>query len=213
MSNEPDQVNSGAVATAIALVALATLAIALVVEALVRNTTAEVLVAKDQTQENAFRHLKSEQAGLLTEAPAWTDRATGLVSVPIARAMEMVLADVRENPYAMSPGYKPPEEKLKCVEGESCAACAEGEACAQGACPAGQKCALPAAVCPPGQTCPEVTQAEPAPSSPDPMSATGSPAHARGVSTTTPVDAGAAPSATPQPETVPSLTDPAQAAP
>lgn len=211
MSNEPDEVNSGAVATAIVLVALATMAIALVVEALVRNTTAEVLVAKDQTQENAFRHLKSEQVGSLTEAPAWRDRASGLVSVPVDRAMEMVLIDIRENPYAMSPGYKPPEEKQKCAEGESCLPCAEGETCLQGACPPGQKCVVPPADCPPGQTCPELTQV--APSTPEPMSSTGSTSHARGVSPAAPVDAGASPTASPQPETVPALTGPAESAP
>lgn len=166
MSNEPDEVNSGALATAIVLVALATAAIALVVEALVRTTVKEVLVDKDQTQETAFRHMKSEQLGALVAAPAWRDRASGLVSVPIDRAKEIVLADIRANPYAMSPGYKPPAEEEKCALGESCVTCAEDENCAEGACPEGQKCAIPAPPCPPGQPCPEAPALETPPSAP-----------------------------------------------
>jgi hypothetical protein len=155
MSNEPDEVNSGALATAIILVALATVAVATVVEALVRTTLKEVSVEKDQTQERAFRHMKSEQLGLLNAAPAWRDRAAGLVSVPIAQAMQIVLTDIRSNPYALSPGYKPPEDKPKCSEQESCVACSEGETCEEGACPAGQKCAVAATPCPPEGPCPE----------------------------------------------------------
>ncbi len=164
MSNEPDEVNSGALATAIVLVAFATLAVALVVTALVRNTTKEVLVDKDQTQERAFRHMKSEQLSSLTATPAYTDRATGLVSVPIDRAMEIVLADVRANPYAMSPGFKP---KKECAEGEICAACEEGEDCPADICDAGKKCA-PEPSCE-GEDCPEAGAAEAdAPAAPSP---------------------------------------------
>ncbi len=150
MSNEPDEVNSGALATAIVLVALATLAVALVVTALVRTTTEEVLSDKDQTQERAFRHMKSEQLAALTAGPAYRDRATGLVSVPIARAMEIVLADIRENPQALSPSYKPKDE---CKEGEVCIGCDEGEDCPKGACEVGQKCGVESPC--EGEDCPE----------------------------------------------------------
>jgi hypothetical protein len=110
MSNEPDEVNSGALATALVLVAFTTLAVALVVTSLVRTTTADVLVEKDQTQERAYRHMKSEQVAQLSAGAAYRDRASGRVSVPIERAMEIVLADVRADAYAISPGYEPKVE-------------------------------------------------------------------------------------------------------
>ena len=149
MSNEPDVVNSGALATAIVLVAFSTLAVGLVVTALVRNTTKDVQVDKLQTQERSFRSMKSEQLASLTATPAYSDRATQRVSVPIERAMDIVLADIRANPYAMSPGFKPKEE---CAEGEVCVECAEGEVCPKAACDAGQKCAVET-VCKEGEDC------------------------------------------------------------
>lgn len=132
MSNEPDQVNSGALATTIVLVAFATLGVALVVTALVRQTTAEVSVAKDATQERAYRQMKAEQVGALAASPAWTDRATGMVSVPIDSAMQMVLEQVRANPHALSP-RKPGEEEEEAAsdsaeEGEPSSDEAEPEA-------------------------------------------------------------------------------------
>lgn len=155
MSNEPDEVNSGALATAIVLVAFSTLAIALVVTALVRNTTKEVLVGRDLTQERAIRQLRSEQLASLSAAPAFRDRATGLVGVPIDRAMAIVLADIRANPQAMSPGYKPPEEKPECEDGQVCIPCTTDEVCAEGACLAGEKCGIKV-VCAEGEECPAV---------------------------------------------------------
>lgn len=115
MSNEPDEVNSGALATTIVLVAFVTLFVALVVTALVRQTTAEVLAVKDLTQENDYRQLKATQLGGLMAAPAWTDRATGSVSVPIDQAMALVLEDVRKNPQNLSadtPEPEPSEDEL-----------------------------------------------------------------------------------------------------
>ena len=111
MSNEPDKINSGALATMIVLVALATLAVALVVTALVRQETARLRAEGDQNQERPFRQLRSEQESKLTDAPAWVDQSAGLASVSISSAMQMVLENVRENPLALSPGNKPAEEE------------------------------------------------------------------------------------------------------
>ncbi len=110
MSNEPDEVNSGALATMIVIVALSTLAVALVVTSLVRDETRELRHVLDQSQERGFRQLRAEQVGKLTAPPAWTDRAEALVSIPIDRAMTLVLEAARANPYSLSPG-KPPEEE------------------------------------------------------------------------------------------------------
>ncbi len=121
MSNEPDKVNSGALATMIVLVAFATLAVALVVTALVRQETARLQAEGDQNQERPFRQLRSEQESKLSDAPAWADQAAGLASIPINSAMQLVLEEVRENPLAMSPGNKPEEEEEESEEGEEAA--------------------------------------------------------------------------------------------
>lgn len=128
MSNEPDKVNSGALATMIFLVALATLAVALVVTALVRQETARLRAAGDLNQERPYRQLRSEQEGKLTGAPAWVDQGAGIASIPINSAMQLVLESVRENPLALSPGNKPKEEEeaTDAPEAEAAADATEG---------------------------------------------------------------------------------------
>lgn len=101
--NEADNVNSGALATMIALVALATLGIALVVTMLVRQEVGSRESGRAGTQENAVRSLKAEQLVELGAQPSWLDRAKGLVSMPIERAMKLTLEAVRKNPRALSP--------------------------------------------------------------------------------------------------------------
>lgn len=119
MSNEPDQVNTGALFATILLVAFATLGVALVVTSLVRDTLTEVSKDKDITQENAYRQLRASQVGGLTQSPAWADRATGMVSVPIESAMEMVLTEVRKNPAALTPQDPSKAEEETTDEAES----------------------------------------------------------------------------------------------
>jgi hypothetical protein len=131
MSNEPDEVNSGALATALVLVAFTTLAVALVVTALVRDRTAEVLAVKDLTQSRAYRQLRAEQLGSLVAAPAWSDRATGSVSVPVERAMAMVIEEVTSNPYALTP-RDPKEEEEEETESEEAEEIVENDASAEG---------------------------------------------------------------------------------
>ncbi len=111
MSNEPDEVNNGALATIIVIVALATLGIALVVTSLVREETAELSAEKEVAtpQDGEYRQLKAIQLAEITAAPAWRDRGEGVVSIPIDRAMELVAESVRANPFNLSPG-NPPEE-------------------------------------------------------------------------------------------------------
>src|SRR5690606_14383077 len=99
---------------------------------------------------------RSEQLASLTAAPVYRDRAAGLVSVPIERAMAIVLEDVRANPRALSPGYKPAEEKPECDEGQTCVPCAADEQCAEGTCAEGEKCGVS---CPPGEECPAADDA------------------------------------------------------
>jgi uncharacterized protein YhaN len=111
MSNEPDEVNNGALATMIVIVALATLGVALVVTSLVRDEVGNLNAEIGGTQENEYRALLADQQGQLTAAPAYVDRAKGVVSVPVESAMKIVAEAVRENPLNLSPGTPPEEEE------------------------------------------------------------------------------------------------------
>jgi hypothetical protein len=126
MSNEPDTVNSGALATIIVLVAFSTLAVALVVTALVRDETKRLEAEKGPTQRNEVEALWTMQEAKLNQAPTWVDREKGVTRIPIASAMQIVLEAVRANPLEMSPGSPPPEEEEAPAEGE--AATTEGAA-------------------------------------------------------------------------------------
>ncbi len=95
MSNEPDKVNSGALATLVVLLALAMLGASLTITALVRVEEAELGAERAAPAENAYRSLRAEQLAKLNAPSAWTDRAKGLVSVPIDRATKLMLGDIR----------------------------------------------------------------------------------------------------------------------
>lgn len=113
MSNEPDEVNSGALATMIVLLFVATFAIALAVTALVRDEVDEVRAERDLTQERAFRLLRAEQRAALTGAPSWSDAENNLVKVSVQRSMEIVVANLRSNPYALTATRPQKEEEVE----------------------------------------------------------------------------------------------------
>lgn len=94
MSNEPDKVNSGALATVVVLLALAMLGVSLTITALVRAETGELGKERLEPAANPFRNLKAEQQSKLNET-SWVDRAKGLVSIPIERAEKLMLGDIK----------------------------------------------------------------------------------------------------------------------
>lgn len=95
MATQPDHVNSGAIATMFALTALATVAAALGITALVRSEQGELGSVRDEPISRAYRSLRAEQETSLKAPPAWVDREKGLVSLPIDKAMELTLQDIR----------------------------------------------------------------------------------------------------------------------
>lgn len=117
MSNEPDTVNSGALATMIVLVALSTLGVALVVTALVRDETNRLEADSGTGQSRSFESLWYEQEAKMNAAPSWVDREEGIARIPVPSAMEIVLENVRQNPYELSPGTPLPEEEEEEEEG------------------------------------------------------------------------------------------------
>jgi hypothetical protein len=126
MSNEPDTVNSGALATIMVLLALSTLGVGLVVTSLVRDETNKLEAQKSPPQSRSFESLWYEQEAKMNAAPTWVDREKGIARIPVASAMEIVLQKVRENPYELSPGTPPPDEEEEEEETEASEEGAEG---------------------------------------------------------------------------------------
>lgn len=95
MANQPDHVNSAALATMIALTALATVGAALAVTALVRTEQDDLAAIREEPISRDVRSLRAEQERELTAAPVWVEREKGLVSLPIDKAMALTLEDIR----------------------------------------------------------------------------------------------------------------------
>lgn len=103
MATEQDNVNSGALGTLVAVGTIAFLGIALVVTALVRAELAEELEKKEVAADRVYRDLVAEQTAKLNAQAAYSDRARGLVALPIDRAMELTVAGLVKDPNSATP--------------------------------------------------------------------------------------------------------------
>lgn len=116
MANQPDYVNSAALATMIALTSLATVGAALAVTALVRSEQQELAAIREEPMSRDVRSLRAEQERQLNADPAWVDREKGLVSLPIDKAMELTLQDIRRGRTVVG-ARKAEEEETEETEG------------------------------------------------------------------------------------------------
>lgn len=116
MANQPDYVNSAALATMIALTSLATVGAALAVTALVRSEQQELAAIREEPMSRDVRSLRAEQERQLNADPAWVDREKGLVSLPIDKAMELTLQDIRRG-HTVVGARKAEEEETEETEG------------------------------------------------------------------------------------------------
>jgi len=103
MATESDNVNSGALGTLLAVGAIATLGIALVVTALVRAEVSSEAEAKEIGADRPYRDLVAEQTAKMAAPATYVDRARGLVSLPIDRAMEVTVAGLIKDPNSATP--------------------------------------------------------------------------------------------------------------
>lgn len=103
MATESDNVNSGALGTLVAVGTFAMLGISLVVTALVRAEMADEAQKKEVSADRAYRDLVAEQRAQLQAPAAYKDRASGSVSLPIDRAMELVVAGLAKDPNSATP--------------------------------------------------------------------------------------------------------------
>src|SRR5690242_5214385 len=110
MATEDDNVNSGALGTLLSVGAFSTLCIALVVTALVRSEMTEEQAKKEVGANQAVHDLFNEQSAKLNAPAAYVDRGKGLVSLPIERAMELVVSGLKKDPNSATP---PPAKDAK----------------------------------------------------------------------------------------------------
>jgi hypothetical protein len=103
MATESDNVNSGMLMTLIVVLTTAMLGISLVVTALVRNEVAEEHDKKDVAVERPQREFIAEQRAKMNAPAAYVDRGKGTVSLPIERAMELVVSDLKRDPNTATP--------------------------------------------------------------------------------------------------------------
>ena len=107
MATETDKVNNGALATLTMVGAAATLAIALAVTALVRHEAHSVTDERSAASDAEVRALKAGQREKLNASPAWADKAKSSVTLPIDRAMGLVVSDLQKDPRKATPPAPP----------------------------------------------------------------------------------------------------------
>ncbi|MGC4068186.1 MAG: hypothetical protein QM784_26770 [Polyangiaceae bacterium] len=122
MATEQDTVSTGAIGTLVAVLALAVVVVGLGVTALVRSEQT-ALAAERESAANLrpIRELKAAQLAELNASPAWVDRGHGVVTIPISRAMELVVEEARNHDEKSAPVT----ESSSSVAGAAAAAPAE----------------------------------------------------------------------------------------
>jgi len=99
MVTESDKLNMGAVATLVAVLALALVAIVAILTALVRNEVAREVARKGgTTNTREVRDLVAQQQSELTAEAQWVDRDAGVLSIPVERSKLLVVQDIRRDP-------------------------------------------------------------------------------------------------------------------
>jgi len=126
MATEEDKVNSGVLGTLLAVLTFGVLATALAITALVR-TGAEELRAERSGTDEEYATLRGSQEADLHLPAAYIDEQAGVVRLPIDRAMEVVVRDLRRNPESATAKKQVAEPTNGHGEPERAAA-AEGEA-------------------------------------------------------------------------------------
>jgi hypothetical protein len=150
MATEDDKVNTGALATLVAVGVFATIAVALGVDALVRFETRKMEAERAGFAEKRVRELVTAQRAQLAAQP-----------LPIDRAMAAVVLDLRQNPWSATP---PAPEKDAgadaAVEATDAGADAAVDEATDGGAPAPDAAAAPSAAPAPAPSAP--TPAAPA---------------------------------------------------
>jgi hypothetical protein len=100
---QPDQINTGALGTLVAVGLFAMISIATAVTALVRHDMEEEQAEKDADSNQVVIALKDSQRAVLNAPAGYVDRAKGVVSMPIDLAKQAVLGDLARDPNSATP--------------------------------------------------------------------------------------------------------------
>jgi len=99
MATEEDRINTGALLTIGAVLAISVVAVAFAVTALVRNEAESITSEKGSTANlRPLRDLREQHTQALGAPPGWVDKESNQVSLPIERAKQLVLEDIRKDP-------------------------------------------------------------------------------------------------------------------
>jgi hypothetical protein len=99
MATEEDKINTGALLTIGIVLAISVIAVALAVTALVRNEASSITEEKGSSANlRPIRELRDRQTQALGAPPVWVDKASGQVSLPVDRARQLVLDEIRKDP-------------------------------------------------------------------------------------------------------------------
>lgn len=109
MATEKDNVNVGLLGSIAAVLTLAVLVIAFGVTALVRSSEDEQVAEKSLEMRKPYDEMKSTQQADLSAAAAWADKSKGTASVPIDRAMALVVQGVQADPGSATAPAPPPK--------------------------------------------------------------------------------------------------------
>jgi len=117
MATEADKVNTGALSTILAVGALSMLGISAAVTALVRYEAEATTVAKGgKANLRGIHELRGKENKVLSEPVRWTERSKGLVGMPLERAMQLVVDDLKRDPNTATPPPPDPKKKEKPAE-------------------------------------------------------------------------------------------------
>ena len=104
MATENDRPNNGVIITLVAVGIFAMIAVSAALAAMARAEVRDELAASESYADlKGVRDLEHGQRAKLEEGYAWADRNKGLVSIPIERAMKLVVDDIARDPNLATP--------------------------------------------------------------------------------------------------------------
>jgi hypothetical protein len=108
MVTQSDKTSTGVVATIVVVGAFSMVSISVLLTALVRSEEAEVDAVRPMYADlDTIAALDRQQADALHAAPHWVDQKSGKLGIPIERAKQLVIQDLRQDPSAASPPIPP----------------------------------------------------------------------------------------------------------
>lgn len=103
MATEKDRVNTGLLGAITAILVLSVLGVSLAVMALVRSAEDEQVLIKSADAEKLKNETLGAQDTELTQPAGWADKAKGTATLPIDRAMGLVVEKIQANPEWATP--------------------------------------------------------------------------------------------------------------